>query len=126
MISNTIMFGTIYDEVQHSYELKAVKTIAKTNMYLVYISFIARSLHLSTIFNQSEIFTHKELQDYLIRLPSIHDIILENVNNWGYWNSSYILNESTLPIYNQNSSAQHLTTNLIDLISSTFYYVNSI
>ncbi|OMJ95984.1 hypothetical protein SteCoe_547 [Stentor coeruleus] len=123
IISNTIIFVALNEEVNHSIDFKAINTIAKANTNLVYISFIARYIYLSHSFNETSVFIYEDLENYLSNLPSIHDVIISNAEEWTYWNSYDIIFKDTLPVYQNSSSTRVAKINLLDLISSTYKYV---
>lgn len=100
--------------------------MGKTNAYFVYIGYISRSLYLSSVFNQTTIFTKDDLLSYLNKLPDIRVYLQGNVENWGYWELSSILKDDILPVYSNYSSPQMTKTNLLDIIQKTYHYVINI
>ncbi|OMJ70194.1 hypothetical protein SteCoe_31876 [Stentor coeruleus] len=121
-VSNIITLISVNNEVHHSIGLDAVNIMGKTNAYLVYIGFISRSLYLSSVFNQTTIFTKEDLLNYLNKLPDIRVYLQDNSNNWGYWDLSSILRDDILPIYSNYSNPQMTKTNLLDILHKTYFY----
>lgn len=112
-------------EVQHSYDLELVGFLGKVNYCFSYIGFLARSLHLSKIFNQELPFQPENLSYYSSQLPGLHDFLLKNSKDWSYWTTSSIIEKNVLPIYQSHLNPKITWSNLVDLLSDTYINVPS-
>ncbi|OMJ84238.1 hypothetical protein SteCoe_14657 [Stentor coeruleus] len=122
--SNVIILVEVSKEVQHSYYLENVVFLGKVNYCLSYIGFLARSLHLSKVFNQELPFQPEDLSYYSSQLPELHDFLLKGTD-WSYWKSSFVVEKNVLPVYQSLLNPKIEWNNLADLLSDTYINVIS-